>query len=157
MGLIYILYQQDLDKRLSFYIASNIKRVFEIDVRLSYISPINIKNFKGLTPFPEMIKLVLIGNLDSDGALCSDNEESQQLNKDIVAVDISGLSEPDFALFAENTAKKVNHSLGHAFGLRHCDSERCVMSSIESFNKFNSISASFCYECTQHLKNTLGL
>lgn len=52
----------------------------------------------------------------------------------------------------DNLVKLVQHELGHAFGLSHCDNQRCFMVDAEHGNKFAQ-TPSFCNECRAFLNN----
>ena len=54
---------------------------------------------------------------------------------------------PNEQLFYERLVKESVHELGHAFGLAHCDSTRCVMHFSNSLHDTDFKNRSFCDSC----------
>lgn len=53
----------------------------------------------------------------------------------------------DEALLRERTVKEIVHELGHAFGLVHCRSQRCVMRASTYVEEVDLKDAGFCAAC----------
>jgi archaemetzincin len=57
------------------------------------------------------------------------------------------------AIFIERIKKVSLHELGHNFGLKHCDSELCVMrDAVETIATIDQVYASLCSSCKEKLK-----
>ncbi len=55
---------------------------------------------------------------------------------------------PDSAsVFTERVIKECVHELGHAFGLVHCDSRRCVMSRSVNLFDVDAKAIALCHDC----------
>lgn len=56
------------------------------------------------------------------------------------------------ALFKERILKEVVHELGHASGLGHCGSEKCVMVFSNSLANVDAKRSAFCAKCKKEIK-----
>jgi archaemetzincin len=59
-------------------------------------------------------------------------------------------------LLVERLAKEAVHEVGHAFGLVHCETERCVMGRSPAVGEVDEKSAELCAECRARLAETNG-
>lgn len=59
--------------------------------------------------------------------------------------------ERDEELFQERVLKIAMHELGHAFGVGHCRTKRCVMSHTHSIERIDEQFSEFCNNCKQKL------
>jgi len=53
----------------------------------------------------------------------------------------------------ERTIKECIHELGHTFGLRHCNEEKCVMRQSLNMYEVDKKSSHFCESCKRQLKS----
>lgn len=53
---------------------------------------------------------------------------------------------------SDNLVKLALHELGHAFGLRHCPDQKCIMVDAEHKMKLPQ-TTDFCSNCRKHLQN----
>lgn len=56
------------------------------------------------------------------------------------------------SLLAERTVREAVHELGHTFGLVHCDTWWCVMSSAHTVERVDLRSGEFCPPCFARLR-----
>jgi archaemetzincin len=59
-------------------------------------------------------------------------------------------------LLVERLAKEAVHEVGHAFGLVHCESERCVMGRSPAVGEVDGKSSELCAECRAKLEESNG-
>jgi archaemetzincin len=59
-------------------------------------------------------------------------------------------------LLVERLAKEAVHEVGHAFGLVHCENERCVMGRSPAVGEVDEKSSELCAECRARLDETNG-
>ena len=57
----------------------------------------------------------------------------------------------DESLFYQGIVKEAVHELGHAFGLNHCESIKCVMHFSNSLSDTDIKTSHFCNVCRGHL------
>jgi archaemetzincin len=60
------------------------------------------------------------------------------------------------ALLVERLAKEAVHEVGHAFGLVHCETERCVMGRSPAVAEVDGKSSQLCAECRAKLEESNG-
>jgi archaemetzincin len=58
---------------------------------------------------------------------------------------------PDKSLFYQRLVKEAVHELGHAFGLTHCESIKCVMHFSNSLSDTDIKTSHLCNACRGHL------
>ncbi len=58
-------------------------------------------------------------------------------------------------LYHSRTVKEAVHELGHTFGLRHCDSESCVMRFSNCLAETDLKGETFCEYCEEDLAEKL--
>jgi archaemetzincin len=58
---------------------------------------------------------------------------------------------PDEELFLDRAIKEANHELGHAFGLVHCNNNKCVMHFSTSLHDTDIKQRHFCQNCKPKL------
>lgn len=58
---------------------------------------------------------------------------------------------PDMRLFLDRVVKEATHELGHAFGLEHCDNNKCVMHFSNSLQDTDIKGDVFCQKCKPKL------
>ncbi len=58
---------------------------------------------------------------------------------------------PDKMLLIDRTIKEIIHEAGHTFGLRHCQNERCVMSSSNTIFNVDKKTKNLCDMCKLQL------
>ncbi|MGC8852290.1 MAG: archaemetzincin family Zn-dependent metalloprotease, partial [Hydrogenobacter sp.] len=66
------------------------------------------------------------------------------------------LSNPDERLFFERVFKEVNQKIGHTFGLKYCQNQRCVMNVSLSIKDIDAKSKHFCHQCKKELETALS-
>jgi archaemetzincin len=59
-------------------------------------------------------------------------------------------------LLVERLAKEAVHEVGHAFGLVHCEAERCVMGRSPAVVEVDGKSSELCADCRARLEATQG-
>jgi archaemetzincin len=59
-------------------------------------------------------------------------------------------------LLVERLAKEAVHEVGHAFGLVHCEAERCVMGRSPAVREVDEKSSELCAECRARLHEMNG-
>ena len=59
-------------------------------------------------------------------------------------------------LLVERLAKEAVHEVGHAFGLVHCETERCVMGRSPAVAEVDGKSSQLCAECRAKLEESNG-
>jgi archaemetzincin len=57
----------------------------------------------------------------------------------------------DMELFLDRVVKEATHELGHAFGLEHCDNNKCVMHFSNSLQDTDIKGNLFCHNCKPKL------
>lgn len=65
--------------------------------------------------------------------------------------------EHDEELFQERTLKVAAHELGHAFGLSHCKTKRCLMTYAKSIDDIDGQYDEFCNDCEARLVEKVKL
>jgi archaemetzincin len=56
-------------------------------------------------------------------------------------------------LLVDRLAKEAVHEVGHAYGLVHCDTERCVMGRSPAVHEVDEKSSELCAECRARLES----
>lgn len=69
--------------------------------------------------------------------------------------DLTISSKSSSELFFLRICKEATHELGHVLGLRHCETDQCVMHFAHNINEVDLRSDRFCVDCTQTLAETL--
>lgn len=156
----------NVEKRLLLAVGKNIKEVFGFDVRFSHIS---VPPALGYNPqrrqhkaqklleyiskvyYPDMLKLIAIFPFDLYEEGLNFVFGLSQLGGRYAIVSSYRLFDKREDLFFERVFKEVNHELGHAFGLSHCKSYRCVMNFSNSLWDVDAKSRFFCEKCNKIL------
>jgi len=171
MGYIYIVSFGDVEDRLLLADASNVKEIFELDVRVSTVKADieeaynpqrnqyhagTILNYLSRVVYPDMVRLVALVSFDLYEEGLNFVFGEAQYGGRYAVVSTYRLLHPDEKVFFERVFKETNHELGHTFGLKHCPDPYCVMSFSNSIVDVDRKSRDFCPNCRRKLDYVLS-
>ncbi|WP_340694842.1 archaemetzincin family Zn-dependent metalloprotease [Hydrogenobacter thermophilus] len=168
---IYLVTFGNIEKRLLFGIAKNVKETFGFEVRLSSVaSPLKhaydherkqyvgekILDYLSTLNYPELLKILALISWDMYAEGFNFVFGLAKIQGREAVVSTFRLFSRDERLFFERVFKEVNHELGHTFGLGHCPDRRCVMSFSNSIDDTDHKSKNFCTSCKTKLKTAIA-
>ena len=138
-------------------ILQDVDFAFDLNRKQHYSTPI-LKKLSGLAP-PQAIKILAITRVDLFIPILTHVFGEAQLGGKACIISVhrlnEGLGAGVWESFSQRVVKEAVHELGHAFNLRHCHNQTCLMHYCRSIKDVDQKSKELCRYCKILLRDEM--